>query len=90
MSKCKIKISTNYKSQRKKFRPDTLRLVDIIVTKLAKGEILEPKHKDHQLSGDLKAFRECHVKPNLLLIYKKQNGVLTLCCLGSHNDLFKK
>ena len=39
-----------------------------------------------------KEFRECHVKPDLLLIYKKENNILVFTCIavGSHSDLFKK
>ncbi|EDP6224342.1 type II toxin-antitoxin system mRNA interferase toxin, RelE/StbE family, partial [Campylobacter jejuni] len=49
---------------------------------------LEPKYKDHQL----KDFRECHIKSNLLLIYQKHNNELELNILklGSHSKLFKK
>ncbi len=46
----------------------------------------------HALSGNLKGLRECHVKPNLLLIYeiKKQENELVLLRLDTHSELFKK
>ena len=52
--------------------------------------MLEPKYKDHKLIGKYAGFRECHIKPDLLLIYKKENKTLILMCiaLGSHSDLF--
>jgi len=55
-------------------------------------ECVNVVYKDHQLKGNLKEFRECHVKPNLLLIYKKENNILVFTCIavGSHSDLFKK
>ena len=62
------------------------------VKELDAGSFLDKKYKDHQLKGNLKEFRECHVKPDLLLIYKKENSILVFTCIavGSHSDLFKK
>lgn len=67
-------------------------LVDDIIDKLANGKILEQKYKDHKLKGNLKDFRECHIKPDLLLIYEIQENILHLNIIrvGSHNQLFKK
>ena len=81
-----------FKKQRKKLKQDDKDLVDNIVFILASNQILDKKYKDHQLKGNLKEFRECHVKPDLLLIYKKENNILVFTCIavGSHNDLFKK
>ena len=56
---------------------------------LLNNEELEPKYKDHQLKGNLKEFRECHIKPDLLLIYKINNDTLELVDIGSHSELFK-
>ena len=42
------------------------------MTNLANDEPLERKHRDHKLSGQYEGFRECHIRPNLLLIYKKR------------------
>lgn len=68
----------------------SLELVKEIIIKLANDEILEARYKDHKLSGTFKGFRECHIKPDLLLIYKKQESILLLSCiaLGSHSELF--
>jgi mRNA interferase YafQ len=52
-------------------------------------EELPEKYHDHALSGDWFGYRECHVKPDLLLIYKKPDDkVLRLARLGSHSGLF--
>ncbi|WP_340608097.1 type II toxin-antitoxin system YafQ family toxin [Xenorhabdus bharatensis] len=49
---------------------------------------LEPRHRDHPLTGDMKGFRDCHVKPDLVLIYEKPDKeTLTLVRLGSHSEL---
>jgi len=44
--------------------------------------------RDHGLSGNWKGYRDCHVKPDLVLIYCKQDKVLSLIRLGSHSALF--
>ena len=50
---------------------------------------LEPRHRDHELGGDWSGYRECHVRPDLLLIYKKPDkDTLPLARLGSHSELF--
>lgn len=61
------------------------------VKKLSQNDkVLDPKHKDHKLTGQYDGFRECHIKPDLLLIYKKEKRILILICLaiGSHSELF--
>lgn len=62
-----------------------------IIEKLANGEILEKKYKDHDLQGNYKGCRECHIEPDWLLIYEVINDVLVLMLyrLGSHSELFK-
>ncbi|MCQ2711284.1 type II toxin-antitoxin system YafQ family toxin [Helicobacter pylori] len=66
-----------------------LKLLYKVVENLAKEQPLTPKYKD-PLKGALKDFRECHLKPDLLLVYKikKQENTLFLVRLGSHNELF--
>lgn len=60
-----------------------------IVQLLAADTPLPPRNRDHALSGSFGGFRECHIKPDLLLIYEKESGVLRLIRLGSHSELFK-
>jgi len=60
-----------------------------ILELLASDLTLPPRLHDHALSGDWKGFRDCHVKPDLVLIYAKSEGVLSLARLGSHSELFE-
>lgn len=46
------------------------------------------KHRDHALTGNWVGFRECHIKPDLLLIYEKSGRSIQLVRLGSHAELF--
>jgi mRNA interferase YafQ len=55
---------------------------------LAAGESLDSKFRDHPLKGGYAGFRECHLKPNLLLIYVQTADELRLVRLGSHSELF--
>ena len=62
-------------------------LVPLLVA-LADDQPLEPKHHDHALSGNWKDHRDCHVKPDLVLIYlKPDTNTLRLVRLGSHSEL---
>jgi mRNA interferase YafQ len=55
---------------------------------LARDRPLEPRHRDHALTGDWKDHRDCHIKPDLVLIYRKPDAVtLQLVRLGSHSEL---
>ncbi len=89
-NKYKIFYSTRYKKSIKKLKPKEIEDVEKIIDLLAKDEKLDRKYKDHALKGKFKAFRECHVKPDLLLIYQKDKEVLILTAVnvGSHSDLF--
>lgn len=62
-----------------------------IVEKLARGEVLEEKYKDHFLVGNYKGARECHIEPDFILIYEKFENILVLSLVrvGSHSDLFR-
>lgn len=56
---------------------------------LVTDQPLDPKFRDHDLSGDWAGYRECHLKPDLLLIYRKPDAdMLRLARLGSHSELF--
>ena len=66
-------------------------LLPKIVSLLAEDRPLQEKHRDHSLSINWKDHRECHLKPDLLLIYKKPDDkTLRLVRLGSHSQLFAK
>ena len=67
-----------------------LSLLDNIVDTLRQGKQLEAKYRDHELSGKFKGFRECHIKPDWLLVYLIENDILTLTLVdtGTHADIF--
>ena len=61
-----------------------------VVNTLAKQEVLEDKFRDHGLTGDYRGFRECHIEPDWLLVYRTNDEELALFLFrtGSHSDLF--
>jgi mRNA interferase YafQ len=61
-----------------------------IVRRLAVGEPLEPRYRDHPLSGLLRGSRDCHIEPGWLLIYRVETDSLFLERTGNHSELFKK
>ena len=67
-------------------------LLEDIIAKLALGESLPEKNRDHALSGNWNGYRECHILPDWLLIYKLEDNVLilTLARTGTHSNLFNK
>ena len=68
-----------------------MRLLDEVVSKLANGETLPDKNRDHSLVGNFAGCRECHITPDWLLIYEIDDGelLLYLTRTGSHSDLFQ-
>lgn len=67
-----------------------IELLEEVVNTLASGMTLEQKYKDHELAGDFKGLRECHITPDWLLIYQiiENELVLYLSRTGTHSDLF--
>ena len=63
-----------------------------VIDVLANGGTLDEKYRDHDLSGNYKGTRECHIEPDLLLIYEIREDVLVLMLyrLGTHAELFRK
>lgn len=60
-----------------------------VLIALMKDESLDIRYRDHDLSGNWAGYRECHIKPDLLLIYRKLDGdIIKLARLGSHSELF--
>lgn len=89
-----VKFTTAYKKAYKlmKKRGLDISLLDEAVDLLRQGKQLEERYHDHGLTGNLAGFRECHIKPDWLLIYLIENDILTLTLIntGSHSDLFRK
>jgi mRNA interferase YafQ len=63
-------------------------ILDELIETLAADEPLPERSRDHALTGNWIGLRECHVRPDLLLIYEKDVDVLRLVRLGSHSLLF--
>ena len=82
--------TTSFKKDYKKLSQKNKNILKEVIIKLANNETLEEKYKDHKLIGDYLGCRECHVKPDLLLIYRIDNQVLELALvrIGNHPHLF--
>ncbi|MCX7115129.1 MAG: type II toxin-antitoxin system YafQ family toxin [Gammaproteobacteria bacterium] len=84
----KIDRSTAFKRDFKKHGDIDTALIDVLY-KLIHDETLPEKYRDHGLTGNWLGYRECHIKPDLLLIYKKlDQNMLLLSRLGTHSELF--
>ena len=60
-----------------------------VVSKLLNGTPLDKKYKDHFLKGNPEQYKKCHLKPDLLLIYRVYKDEIQLIDIGSHSDLFE-
>ena len=60
-----------------------------VVSKLLNGIPLDKKYKDHLLKGNPEQYKECHLKPDLLLIYRVYKDEVQLIDIGSHSELFE-
>ncbi|MBQ8298323.1 MAG: type II toxin-antitoxin system YafQ family toxin [Clostridia bacterium] len=89
--KYELIIASSFKRDYKKIlkRKYDVTLLDDIVNKLQNGEKLPDNNHDHALSGNWKGYRECHILPDWLLVYKisDEQLVLSLTRTGSHSDL---
>ena len=77
----------DYKLQSKRHKDQDL--LDNIITMLVKEGSLPASNRDHPLQGDYKGYRECHVGPDWLLIYKVEHDNIFFVRTGTHSDLFK-
>ena len=92
-----ISVSTAFKKDYKRARTnprhagDVRALYEDVASFLAADQPLPERYRDHALVGDWKGYRECHLKPDLLLIYKTEEpGILNIARLGSHAELFRR
>ena len=91
-----IRYSTTFKKdfKRVKANPKHSKVLDdrlkTALTILCQNQPLPESFKDHHLIGNWKGFRECHLKPDLLLIYRltSDGKALELARIGSHSELF--
>ncbi len=67
-----------------------MKLITDVIDMLSKGETLPEKYKNHPLKGELKGYYDCHILPDLVLIYKieKERLVLILFDIETHSNLF--
>lgn len=87
-----LEYSTQFKKDFKKITklsiPDVIEVGHVITT-LQQGKSLAEKYVDHALAGNWSNYRDCHVKPDLVLIYKIASETLKLARIGSHSELFR-
>lgn len=87
-----VKPSTKFQKDLKRIerRGYNLALINEVIKKLANGEELPSRFRDHSLSGNYIKCRECHITPDWLLIYEltESDLILYLTRTGTHNDLF--
>lgn len=67
-----------------------MKLISDVIDMLSKGKTLPEKYKNHPLRGDLKGYYDCHILPDLVLVYKieKERLVLILFDIETHSNLF--
>lgn len=91
MTKYAVHFASKFKKDLKKIRHDIILVKDIntIIKRLANDEPLEEKYHDHALTGNMKGYRDCHVRNDVVLIYKKQTDILIMTCarIGSHTEV---
>jgi mRNA interferase YafQ len=87
-----IKYTTQFKKDYKKAQKQNkdIEKLKLLIEILLSDTILEEQYKDHNLTGKWKNYRECHITPDWLLIYKKTTDALILVRTGSHSELIKK
>jgi len=79
----------DYKREKNGQHADDLdSLLEVVTTALRNREKLPAANKDHPLKGEWKGARDCHLKPDLVLIYRKTAKEIELARVGSHSELF--
>ena len=92
MTEYNVKFSNRFKRDLKiaRKRGYRIELLEEVVATLAQGEKLDPRYRDHELSGNYENMRECHITPDWLLVYQifENELILFLSRTGTHSDLF--
>jgi mRNA interferase YafQ len=85
-----IRQATRFRRDVKRLRRQGVDLakLQVVVVTLAAQEPLDEKYRDHALVGNWRGFRECHIQPDWLLIYRVESEELQLARTGSHAELF--
>ena len=78
-------------AKRIKKRGKDINKLTVTLNLLASRQVMPKRYEDHQLTGNLKDFRECHIEPDWLLIYQifEDTLILSATGTGTHSDLFK-
>lgn len=87
-----VEITGRFKRDYKREKRSDARLDAIlqpVLDMLIMDAVLPPNLSDHLLTGDWKGYRDCHIKPDLVLIYRKTEEALVLARIGSHSELFE-
>ncbi|MBA3018668.1 MAG: type II toxin-antitoxin system YafQ family toxin [Desulfobacteraceae bacterium] len=86
-----IHYTTQFKRDYKRIKKQNKDLdkLRVVIEKLAACKRLDSKYKDHQLFGNWKGHRDCHIEPDWILIYRTDNDKLFLERTGSHSELFQ-
>ena len=87
----RLHLTKKFTKDAKKLNKNDLKHTMEVLKILEKGEKLDPKYKDHALKGEYSKYRDCHIRPDLVLIYEKREDLLILKALriGKHNEVFK-
>ena len=90
--KYEVKFTALFKRDYKRIKKRKFNIAELqaVVTMLAEGKTLPETYRDHALIGSYRNARECHIRPDWLLIYSISNEILVLELMrtGSHSDLF--
>ena len=88
----KLRYTTKFQKNVKlmKKRGKNLNKLNCVLELLVQGEVLPQKYCDHLLTGNYEGYRECHIEPDWLLVYKVINDelIIVLLTTGTHSDLF--
>lgn len=87
-----IHSAKSFRKDYKRLSKDDVKATDTVIQKLQKDEVLEQSYRDHELTGNYTGYRECHIKSDLLLVYKKSDDgeihLLYLARISSHTNVF--
>jgi mRNA interferase YafQ len=85
-----IRQATQFRRDVKRLRRQGADLIQLeaVIRALVEERRLDPRYRDHSLVGNWRGFRECHIQPDWLLIYRIEDEELQLARTGSHADLF--
>lgn len=86
----KLEHSSQFKRDYKRIKRQgaDLNKLLVVIRQLSTEDVLEQRYRDHALQGNWRGYRECHIEPDWLLIYKIEGALLRLGRTGSHSELF--